>query len=133
MARVTFKAGQPIQSLSGTIGNLTYRTINGKTFVRVRGEVGLASNASTEAKAAYRRKTIVDECVRIIQEEISDMAAAIQARAGIRAAMKRYYEQFSTETGSRLKLQAKMLEAYRNRRQKQDLGSTRVGNESNKK
>ena len=93
MARVTFKAGQPIQSLSGTIGNLTYRTINGKTFV----------------------------------------AAAIQARAGIRAAMKRYYEQFSTETGSRLKLQAKMLEAYRNRRQKQDLGSTRVGNESNKK
>ena len=54
MARVTFKAGQPIQSLSGTIGNLTYRTINGKTFVRVRGEVGLASNASTEAKAAYR-------------------------------------------------------------------------------
>lgn len=133
MARVTFKAGQPIQSLSGTIGNLTYRTINGKTFVRVRGEVVLASNASTEAKAAYRRKTIVDECVRIIQEEIDDMAAAIQARAGIRAAMKRYYEQFSTETGSRLKLQAKMLEAYRNRRQKQDLGSTRVGNESNKK
>lgn len=133
MARVTFKAGQPIQSLSGTIGNLTYRTINGKTFVRVRGEVGLASNASTEAKAAYRRKTIVDECVRIIQEEIGDMATAIQARAGIRAAMKRYYEQFSTETGSRLKLQAKMLEAYRNRRQKQDLGSTRVGNESNKK
>lgn len=133
MARVTFKAGQPIQSLSGTIGNLTYRTINGKTFVRVRGEVGLASNASTEAKAAYRRKTIVDECVRIIQEEIGDMAVAIQARAGIRAAMKRYYEQFSTETGSRLKLQAKMLEAYRNRRQKQDLGSTRVGNESNKK
>ena len=133
MARVTFKAGQPIQSLSGTIGNLTYRTINGKTFVRVRGEVGLASNASTEAKTAYRRKTIVDECVRIIQEEIGDMAAAIQARAGIRAAMKRYYEQFSTETGSRLKLQAKMLEAYRNRRQKQDLGSTRVGNESNKK
>lgn len=133
MARVTFKAGQPIQSLSGTIGNLTYRTINGKTFVRVRGEVGLASNASTEAKAAYRRKMIVDECVRIIQEEIGDMAAAIQARAGIRAAMKRYYEQFSTETGSRLKLQAKMLEAYRNRRQKQDLGSTRVGNESNKK
>ena len=119
MARVTFKAGQPIQSLSGTIGNLTYRTINGKTF--------------TEAKAAYRRKMIVDECVRIIQEEISDMAAAIQARAGIRAAMKRYYDQFSTETGSRLKLQAKMLEAYRNRRQKQDLGSTRVGNESNKK
>ena len=108
-------------------------SINGKTFVRVRGEVGLASNASTEAKAAYRRKTIVDECVRIIQEEIGDMAAAIQARAGIRAAMKRYYEQFSTETGSRLKLQAKMLEAYRNRRQKQDLGSTRVGNESNKK
>lgn len=133
MARVTFKAGQPIQSLSGTIGNLTYRTINGKTFVRVRGEVGLASNASTEAKAAYRRKTIVDECVRIIQEEIGDMAVAIQARAGIRAAMKRYYDQFSTETGSRLKLQAKMLEAYRNRRQKQDLGSTRVGNESNKK
>jgi len=133
MARVTFKAGQPIQSLSGTIGNLTYRTINGKTFVRVRGEVTLASNASAEAKAAYRRKTIVDECVRIIQEEIGDMAAAIQARAGIRAAMKRYYEQFSTETGSRLKLQAKMLEAYRNRRQKQDLGSTRVGNESNKK
>ena len=133
MARVTFKAGQPIQSLSGTIGNLTYRTINGKTFVRVRGEVELASNASTEAKAAYRRKMIVDECVRIIQEEISDMAAAIQARAGIRAAMKRYYDQFSTETGSRLKLQAKMLEAYRNRRQKQDLGSTRVGNESNKK
>ncbi len=126
MARVTFKNGQPIQSLSGTIGNLTYRTINGKTFVHARGVMELSPKASKHEKALYRRRMIVDECVRIIQDEMEDFVEAIRLRPTIRAAMLRYYKMYAEECGSRLQLQRKMLGAYRLRlRQKKDKESSK--------
>ena len=116
MARVTFKEGQPIQSLSGTIGGITYRTMNGKTFVHARREPELGKNASRKERAAHKECMIVNECVRIIQDEMEDFVAAIQARPAIRAAMKRYYRQYSPEIKARTKLQCAMLRAYRTRK-----------------
>ena len=116
MARVTFKEGQPIQSLSGTIGVITYRTMNGKTFAYARREPELPKNATRKERAAYKERMIVNECVRIIQDEMEDFVAAIQARPAIRAAMKRYYRQYSPEIKARTKLQREMLRAYRMRK-----------------
>ena len=121
MARVTFKENQPIQALSGTIGCITYRTMNGKTFVHARREPELRKNASRKERAAYKERTIVNECVRIIQDEMEDFVAAIQARPSIRAAMKRYYRLYSPEIKARTKLQREMLRAYRMRKHRYSL------------
>jgi len=115
MARVTFEENQPIQALSGTVGYLTYRTMNGKTFVYARREPELPKNASRKERAAYKECMIVNECVRIIQDEMEDFVAAIHARQAIRAAMKRYYRLYSPEIKARTKLQCAMLLAYRRR------------------
>ena len=121
MARVTFKENQPIQALSGTIGCITYRTMNGKTFVHARREPELRKNASRKERAAYKERMIVNECVRIIQDEMEDFVAAIQARPAIRAAMKRYYRLYSPEIKARTKLQREMLRAYRMRKHRYSL------------
>ena len=115
MARVTFKENQPIQALSGTVGNFTYRTLYGKTYVHERKEPVLPKNASRKERAAYKERMIVDACVKIIQDEMEDFVAAIQARQAIRAAMKRYYRLYSPEIKARTKLQCAMLLAYRRR------------------
>ena len=63
----------------------------------------------------------MDECVRIIQDEMEDFVEAIRSRPTIRAAMLRYYKMYAEECGSRLQLQRKMLGTYRLRlRQKKD-------------
>ena len=116
MARVEFNPDQPIQALSGTMGKITYRTLNGKTFAHVRRLPELKKNASCEERAAYRERVMVDECVRIIQNEMEDFVAAMQARPSIRAAMKRYYRLHYWEFSSWKKLQRAMLSAYRSRK-----------------
>lgn len=113
MARVHFKEGQPIQSLSGTIGNMTYRTRNGKTFVHCRRPLLLAADASRAERETYRRRQVVNECVGIIQDEMEDFVEAIRSRPRIRAAMSRLYRQYSPEISGRVKLQRKMLSVYR--------------------
>lgn len=116
MARVTFNPNQPIQALSGTVGNLTYRTMNGKTYVYTRSEPELDKDATRKERAAYRERMIVDACVKIIQDEMEDFVAAMQSRQAIRAAMKRYYRQYSPNIKARTKLQREMLSAYRKRK-----------------
>ena len=119
MAKVTFNPDQPIQALSGTVGNLTYRTMNGKTYVYRRNAPELRENATRKERAAYKERMIVDACVKIIQDEMEDFVEALQSRQAIRAAMKRYYRLYSPEIKARTKLQGKMLSAYRKRKHRE--------------
>ena len=81
MAKLIFKANQPIQSLSGTICGVTYSTrANGQTFAVVR----------------RGKDTIIDECVNDIQRRQmhahpKDLQRIANERDALRQRVKRLY------------------------------------------
>lgn len=113
MARVKFNPGQPIQSLSGTLGNAVFRTMYGRTFVFERARPVLPKNATREQKARYRRRVMVDECVRILQDEIEDITEAIAMRKKILERVGYLYDKYVQEIKAPTKLQRKIMGEYR--------------------
>ena len=115
MAKVTFQKGQPIQALSGTAGNLTFRTKNGRTFVRVKHEPTLPKNATREQKAQFKKQTIINNCLTILQGEITDVQEAIRLRHTIRKRIVYIYKKFEPDIKARYKLQKTIIDEYRQR------------------
>ena len=115
MARVTFKPGQEVQSLSGSIGNIVFRTINGKTYVHERREPELPKDATRKQKALYKRRMIVDQCVYILQSEMEDVPKAIKERKRILDRIQRLYDKYVREISAPTKLQRKIMGDYRMR------------------
>ena len=113
MARVEFKENQPIQSLSGSIGNIEFRTINGKTFVLERQEPELPKDATRKQKAMFRRRKIINQCVSILQNEMEDIQAAIAMRSKLRDRIRYLYDKYSKEISAPTKLQIKIMGEYR--------------------
>ena len=113
MARIELMPG--IESISGTIGNLTFRTRGGKTFVHAKSEVYLPLRATRQEREKWLRATILDRCVSIVQEECGDMHEAIRQRPLIRQRLAALYGTCRAETSAMTKLQQKMLEAYHRR------------------
>ena len=113
MARITFKEGSPIQSLSGTLGNMNFRVRNGKTFVHAVRQPELSEDASRAEKARHKRQEIVHRCVCLIQEEIEDVKQAIAMRSKIRSRMLLLYDRFLKETSAPTKLSKMIMVAYR--------------------
>ena len=122
MARIRFKRGQAVQSLSGTLGEMTFRTINGKTYVHVRCEKEPASDASRKEKALYRRRRIVSNCVGILQEEMEDVVEAIRMRLKLKNRIEYLYDKYVREISAPTKLQRKIMEEYRRRHPPTPLG-----------
>ena len=110
MARIELMPG--IESISGTIGNLTFRTRGGKTFVHAKREAELPLRATRQEREKWLRTTVLDQCVRIVQENCGDMHEAIRKRTLIRQRLAVLYAKYRAETSARTKLQKKMLEAY---------------------
>ena len=115
MAKVTFKEGQPIQSLSGSLGDMIFRTRNGQTFVHKRSYPALPKDATRAQKARYRRRMMIDECARILQDEYEDVVVAIDMRKKICDRLGRLYDQYSPELKAPTKLQRKIMSEYRSR------------------
>ena len=113
MAKVTFKPGQPIQSLSGTLGRMTFRTIYGHTSVFEKPEPTLPKNATRKQKAQFKKQTIIDNCLTILQSEITDIQKAINARKLIRDRIVNLYKKFAPTIKAPTKLQRKIMETYR--------------------
>jgi hypothetical protein len=113
MAKVTFEKGQPIQALSGTAGNLTFRTQNGRTFVCVRPEPTLPKNPTREQKARFKKRTIIDNCLKILQGEIADIQEAIRLRHTIRDRLVYLYDKFAPNIKATTKLQKAIMSEYR--------------------
>ena len=107
MARVLLQDG--IAGISGTLGNMTFRTMNGKTFVRSKVRKELPPDATRAEKKAYQRAEIINQCVEILQQEIGDWREAIKARERIRKRVIYHYEKYAPEIRARTKLQAKIL------------------------
>ena len=115
MARVTFKKDQPVKALSGTVGALTFKTMNGKTFVFSRLEPELPKKATRKERAQYKQRTIVDQCVEILQMRIPDIREAIAQRGTLRARIVRLYKQLSPGIKAPTKLQKAIIKAYQER------------------
>lgn len=110
MAKIQLMPG--IERISGSIGDTTFRTVNGKTFVHRKAERALPVNASRKAKALYKRRMIVNECVCIVQSKMDDMLYAIHQRNKIRDRLEYLYDKNYRQIKARTKLQRAMLESY---------------------
>lgn len=115
MAKVTFRKGQPIQALSGTLGALTFRTLYGRTFVRERSMAVLPENPTRKQRAQYKQRKVVDRCVEILQYRIPDIQEAIAIRPKMRERVKYLYKKFAPEIKAPTKLQKRILEVYEER------------------
>ena len=110
MAKVTLMPG--IESISGTVGNVTFRTINGKTFMSKRKAPVLPKDATRQQKAQFRKRKVVDTCVVLVQAQKEDILEAIGQRKKIRDRICYLYEKLSPEIKARTKLQKAIMSAY---------------------
>lgn len=110
MARVELMPG--IESISGTVGNLTFRTMNGKTFVHEKAEPVLPEKPTRQQREKYKRDVIIDQCVELLQREIEDLREAVRMRPKIRSRLLSLYGRYAPEIKARTKLQRKMMTEY---------------------
>ena len=110
MARVKLMPG--IESISGKVGKMVFRTINGKTYVHEAGGPVLPADASRQEKAAYRKRVVVEECVYLIQKEMQNTLEAIRQHKKIYDRVRRLYDRFSPKIKARTKLQKAIMSAY---------------------
>ena len=111
MAHVTLSP--LISSLSGTIGDMTFRTRNGQTSVFQKNPPRLPANATRKQKAKYKKQLIVDQCIKILQDEIGDILVAISRRQAIKKKVEYWYDKFAPKIKAKTKLQGEMLRACR--------------------
>ena len=112
MAKVTFNPDQPIQSLSGSVGALTFRTLNGRTFVRERTAPTLPKHPTRQQRDQFKRRTIIDNCLTILQSQIPDIQQAIAMRTKIKDRLNYLYKTFAPTIKARTKLQKAIMTEY---------------------
>ena len=112
MAKVTFVEGQPLQSLSGTVGNITFRTINGRTFARELTAPTLPKNPTRQQRDRFKRQTLINDCIAILQSQYEDIQEAIAVRPKIKDRLNYLYKSFAPTIKTRTKLQKKIMTEY---------------------
>ena len=112
MAHITFKKNQPIQSLSGTVGGLTFRTVNGRTFVSPRTEPVLPKNPTRKQRARFKQQTIINNCISILQSQYEDIQKAISMRAKIKSRLTYLYKKYVATIKAPTKLQKAIMTDY---------------------
>ena len=112
MAHVTFNPNQPIQSLSGTVGDRTFRTFNGRTYLTRRQAPVLPKNPTRQQRAQFKRRSIINLCVNDIQRQYSDILDAIAMRTKIKDRVEYLYKKFSPTIKAPTKLQKAILSEY---------------------
>ena len=112
MAKISFNPNQPIQSLSGSLGALTFRTLYGRTFVMERTAPELPKNPTRKQRAQFKQRTIIDQCVAILQSQIPDIQEAINLRPKIRDRIVRLYKKHAPSIKAPTKLQRAIMTDY---------------------
>ena len=130
MAQVSFQKGQPIQSLSGTVGNITFRTLNGRTYMFQKPDPVLPEHPTRQQREQYKRRTIINDCLTIIQSQITDLQEAITERPKIKERLRYLYKSFAPTVKAPTKLQRKILSEYNARFSATSTRRSRVIHES---
>ena len=111
MAQIKLLPGL-IKSLSGTVGDMTFRTINGKTYMHERHKPGLPEHPTRKQRAQYTKQVIVGECVGLIQKQMNDITDAINRRKIIYNRVARLYDKLAPTIRTRTKLMRAILDEY---------------------
>ena len=112
MANVKFKDSQPIQALSGTLGDLTFRTVNGRTHVFQRAEPVLPKNPTRKQRAQFKRQTIINNCISILQSQYEDIREAMAMRPIIKDRLTYLYKKYVKDIKAPTKLQRAIMTDY---------------------
>ena len=115
MARVELMPG--IDSISGTVGKLTFRTVNGKTFVQAKRLPELPDKPNRKEKARYKRAVVIDNCVCLLQSEYPDLRDAILHHRRIYDRVAYLYDKYRKTIKAPTKLMRKIMEVYRAKNQ----------------
>ena len=126
MAKVTFNPNQPVQSLSGSVGALTFRTINGRTFVRERSTPVLPKNPTRKQREQFKQRTIIDSCLTILQSQIPDIQEAIAMRNKFKQRLTYLYKSFAPTIKAPTKLQKAIMTEYYARFSATSTGQSRI-------
>jgi len=132
MAQVKFTKESGIKSLSGSVGRITFRTINGKTFMHERPTPELPEHPTRAQRAKYKRQVIIDACLEILQGQIEDLQEAIQLRPKLKDRLEHLYKKFSRNIKAPTKLQKAIMSEYYSRFNTEKT-TRKVGNTSDKK
>ena len=99
-------------ALSGTVGDLTFKTRNGQTFMYQKPDPQLPEHPTPKQRARYRKQLIVAECVKRIQGRFDDMLTAISSRKTIYNRVARLYDKLAPTVRARTKLIRAILDEY---------------------
>ncbi len=112
MAKVTFNPNQPIQALSGTLGDLTFRTVNGRTHVFQRPEPVLPKNPTRKQRAQFKQQTLINNCINILQSQYEDIREAMAMRPIIKDRLTYLYKKYVKDIKAPIKLQRAIMTEY---------------------
>lgn len=110
MARVELMPG--IQSISGSVGNLTFKTRNGKTYVYEKTVPELPEHPSRKEKNRHKRAVLIDRYVAMLQREYADIYEAIRQRKKIYERVASLYDKHSPNIKAPTKLMQKIMDEY---------------------
>ena len=109
MAEVIFHPDQPVQALSGSYGEATFRTLpDGRTVV----------HCHPPDDSAGRAERVISRCVTEIQLHMADMRDAIRQRQAIKRRVARMYGRYCHLTDDDEQLRRWILQAWYNTRRK---------------
>ena len=109
MAQVIFHPDQPVQALSGSYGEATFRTLpDGRTVV----------HCHQPDDRAGRAERVISRCVTEIQLHMADMRDAIRQRQAIKRRVARMYGRYCHLTDDDEQLRRWILQAWYNTRRK---------------
>ena len=112
MAKVTFNPDSPIQALSGSLGDFTFRTVYGRTHVFQRPEPVLPKNPTRQQRELFRQRTIINRCLNILQAQYEDFQEAIAMRKKIKERLTYLYKKHAPDIKAPTKLQRAIMTDY---------------------
>ena len=112
MAKVTFNPDSPIQALSGTLGDFTFRTVYGRTHVFQRPEPILPKNPTRQQRELFKQRTVINNCINILQAQYEDFQEAIAMRKKIKERLTYLYKKHAPDIKAPTKLQRAIMTDY---------------------
>ena len=112
MARILFNPNSPIKRLSGRYGNIVYQFRYGKQFLYGAAEPVLPPHPTPEQRRIFRRQSIIEQCVNILQTQLELSQQAIDARKTIKNRITYLYNKYNPGIKAPTKLQKKIMTEY---------------------
>ena len=112
MAQLLFNPNSPIKRLSGRYGNILYHFRYGKQHLSFLPEPVLPPHPTPEQRRLFRRQSIVEQCVNILQTQLELSQQAIDARKTIKNRITYLYNRYNPGIKAPTKLQKKIMTEY---------------------